>query len=281
MDSVEDLHSMYADLASSGDFSVHTQLRLQDTQSRLYKRQQDQQAMLQAYERIGSVDFAACTETTQDPNYDYMTRQQYKRGVWQCPPGWTDTKCADRSLQCKKPKGQEPVPQCTETQADPAYEYTTRYQNNGVYMCPEGWTDTKCAHRDGPSLSGLQCKRLKSAKSETRCTETSRDPAYEYTKRRQYKKGLWQCPPGYINTRCSRKDGSTLQDLQCKRRIDGTTVDPQACTETGREPGAEYTTKVKNAKGKYVCPDGFTSTKCTHRDGPVSVSYTHLRAHET
>ena len=70
------LHSLYTDLVLSGDFSVHTQMRLQDTHSRLFKMQQEQHSLLQAYENIGSEDYVSCSETAQDPAFDYTTRQQ-------------------------------------------------------------------------------------------------------------------------------------------------------------------------------------------------------------
>ena len=259
-------------------FSTQTALQIQDTESNLIKLYDTVKALVDAKENaqefaVGSQ--SKCTETENDPQYDYTKRVQYKKGVWQCPPGWTDTKCSRNDpvdvsmLQCKKPVGQDAVTECTEVGGpDPDYEYTKKTQDNGIWSCPpdSGWVDTKCSHRDGMDIGMLQCKRKKGS-YDSKCTETSRRPGYEYTKRVQYKPGIWQCPPGWDNTMCSKKDGADLQDLQCRKPAGQSPV-PQ-CTEKVRDPRFVYTKKSKTTKG-WTCPDGYMDTKCSHRDGAVS-----------
>jgi len=198
---------------------------------------------------------STCTETTQDPAYDYTVRQKQPDGQWVCPAGYVDTGCQNRDagrgrLQCKK----KYVSMCTETSQDPGYEYTTRQkQPNGQWACPTGFTDTGCGWRD-KGRGHLQCKKKYPV-----CTETSQDPAYEYTVRQKQSDGQWACPVGFTDTGCGWKDKGRGH-LQCKKKYVST------CTEASRDPAHEYTVRQKQPDGQWACPVGFTDTGCGWKD---------------
>lgn len=199
----------------------------------------------------------SCSEATRDPFFEYVRRVQQADGSWACPASYTDTGCGwddgpERGeLQCKR----QYVSKCTESAADPSFEYTRRIQQGDQWVCPAGYTDTGCQWRDGETRGELQCKR----QYVSTCTETAANPSFEYTRRVQ-QGDQWVCPAGYTDTGCQWKDGQDLGELQCKRQYVST------CTESVADPLYEYTRRVQQGD-QWVCPAGYTDTGCQWKDG--------------
>ena len=95
------------------------------------------------------------------------------------------------------------------------------------------------------------------AEIQSLCTEVSRDPAYQYTRRTKVD-GQWVCPDGFVDTGCGWSD-TGLGELQCKRPL-------PTCSITARDPGYTYTTRTKTDQG-WACPDGYDDTGCGWEHG--------------
>ena len=114
--------------------------------------------------------------------------------------------------------------------------YQTRVEKNGKWSCADGYQDTGCTWGDvldGNDQGARQCRKLKSGeKGEKKSvcnlgTESEND----YRTRRKTSSGRWECPKGWMDTKCglvTNSDGTWLDGSdkgmkQCRKLKNGTT----------------------------------------------------------